>query len=126
MPWIRIMPALKLELDMWVAPALKTSDPKRRLAADHSFGPWQSKSHGSASIQQPVDLGNGLAHLLFDALDAKARALGNLRIAEAVDSMRKEDVAGLWLQFGDGLLEPPKRVARFKHCDLIELQGRNF
>src|SRR4051794_33145197 len=69
MPWVRIAPTLESSLDVGIPAALQASNPGRRLAAQHPFGLWQSKRHGSASIQQAVDLGNGLAHLLLDALD---------------------------------------------------------
>ena len=93
MPRILIVPLLELTLDIRIAIALQAGKPVGCLPAQHPFGLWQAKSHGSAPIQQPVDLGNGLAHLLLDTLDAKAGLLGDLGICEALNAMGEEDLS---------------------------------
>ena len=111
--------------------ALQACKP-RRLATQHSSGLWQTQSHGSAPIQQAIDLGNGLAHLLLDALTLRPVRACDLRIGEAVDPMGKEDLPRPWFQLVDRMLKPTQGVSRFSTatwssllitCDLEALAG---
>src|SRR4051794_16847088 len=92
---IGVVPVLELALDVRIAAALQPRKPARGFPAQHPLGLGQVKSHGSASIQQAVDLGNGLAHLLLDAFDAEASTLGDLRVRKTMDAMCEEYLSGL-------------------------------
>src|SRR3954449_10763871 len=116
---IKIVPIAELAFDIGVSDTLKANQPRRRLAAQHTPGLGQRKSHGSASIEHAVDLGNGLAHLLFDALDTKSVALRDLGITQALYALREEDLAGPRFEFSDHLLETAQRVTRLQNGDLV-------
>ena len=87
------VPTPETAFDIGVAADLPPREPGRGLAAQHSSCLAEMQLHGSGTIKQSVDSGNGFAHLLLDTCDAEPGQLGDLAVAQTVEPVREENRA---------------------------------
>ena len=68
-------------------------------------------------------LSHGPTHLLLDAFDRKAGALGNLRVGEAIKAMRHENFPSLWLHAAHSSLNPRETIPGFQPVDPVRVRN---